>query len=348
MSAPVSVALASFGMSGKVFHGPLIAAHPHFRLFGAWQRSKRDFLDAYPTATLYRRFEDLLAEDEIELVVVNTPEHSHFDYAKRALLAGKHVVVEKAFTVTTEEASQLIELAREHKRILSVFHNRRWDNDFLTVKEVISRGLLGRLVTYEARYDRYRTFIRESWKEQALPGTGIVYNLGSHLIDQTVDLFGMPQWVWADMRIQRSGGSVPDHMEIIMGYSDMKARLTAGYLVADPPPKYQVFGEKGTFRKPGSDPQEAALAAGLIPGSTQWGTEAPGKAGILTRNTAKGLVRESYPSRRGTYLHFYDELFHAIRSGSDSYIDGKAGKKVIEIIQLAVKSANSGKIESGR
>lgn len=341
-SNPVSAALCSFGMSGRVFHGPLLSAHSGFNLLGAWQRSKRDFHDAYPDKKIYTSFEELLADPEVELVIVNTPEYTHFELARQALEAGKHVVSEKAFTVTVEEATELIRIADERRRVLVVFQNRRWDNDFLTVKKVIDQGLLGRLVSYEARYDRYRTFLRESWKEEALPGTGILYNLGSHLIDQALSLFGMPNWVWADLRIQRTNGKVPDHFELIMDYGELKARLTAGYLVAAPPSKYQLFGEKGAFQKPGSDPQEEHLADGMLPGGEGWGREAAGLEGILSTIRNGEMTPAAFPSEQGNYLTFYDEVFMAIRHGSSEYVDGKAGKNVIRVIEAARLASEKG------
>lgn len=342
MSQSIIAALCSFGMSGRVFHGPLLTAHPGFQLKGAWQRSKRDFSEAYPDGRIYKTYEELLADTEIELVVVNTPEYTHFDYAQKALRAGKHVVSEKAFTVTVAEAEALIRIADEENKVLAVFQNRRWDNDFLTVKKVIEEGVLGRLVSYEARYDRYRTFLRDSWKEKDQPGTGILYNLGSHLIDQTLSLFGRPTWVWADLRVQRTNGMIPDHFELIMDYGEMKARLTAGYLVAAPPYKYQIFGETGTFQKHGSDPQEEHLAAGRIPGGEGWGTEASGLEGILTTASGNQLSSVPFPSVRGNYLNFYEEVYQAIRLGNPDFVNGNAGKEVIQIIEAAIRASESG------
>ena len=201
----IKVGLAAYGMSGQVFHAPFISTNPHFELCKIVERSKELSKERYPDATIVRSFEELIKDPAIELIVVNTPDSTHYEYARLALEAGKHVIVEKPFTSTTEEGEELIALAAEKGLMLSVYQNRRWDADFRTVQEIISKGLLGRLVEYESTFARYRNFIKpNTWKETGESGGGLTYNLGSHLIDQAIRLFGMPEAVFADIATMRT------------------------------------------------------------------------------------------------------------------------------------------------
>ncbi|MEZ4849586.1 MAG: Gfo/Idh/MocA family oxidoreductase [Bacteroidia bacterium] len=212
MNTPIQTALCAYGMSGKVFHAPFLHDHPGFHIKKVLQRTRSDVLERYPYVEIARTMDEILNDPEIELVVVNTPEPTHYDLASAVLEAGKHVIVEKAFTVTSAEAEDLIQLADEKNLLLSVYQNRRWDGDFLTTRKIVEEGLLGRLVEFESNYQRYRNFIQpETWKEEDTPGTGILYNLGSHLIDQVLFLFDWPEQVFADLRIQRTGGRVHDY-----------------------------------------------------------------------------------------------------------------------------------------
>ncbi len=341
---PVKTGLLAYGMSGSVFHGPLLEAHPGFALRSICQRRGDQASLDYPAARIVRNPEALLADPELELIIVNTPEHTHAEWVAKALEAGKHVVVEKAFTVTTGEANALIALANSRGLILSVFHNRRWDSDFLTLQEVISAGKLGRLVEYEARYDRYRTKIRDSWKEEALPGTGILYNLGSHLIDQTLLLFGLPDWIWADLQVQRTNGQVPDHFHLVLGYPGMKANLKAGYLVCGDFPRYVLLGESGSWVKSGMDPQEAALAAKQPPGQPGWGQEPADQAGRIRTCVNGQVVETAGPNPAGNYLAYYDGIFQAIREQAAAPVSATDGRNVIRVIEAAYRSRETGKV----
>ena len=202
----IQVGLASFGMSGKVFHAPILAHHPNFKLTKIVERSKNEVNQIYPNIKTVRSFDELLNDDHIELIVVNTPDHTHFEYACQALEADKHVIVEKPFTQTVEQGMKLLNLAEKKNKTLSVFQNRRWDGDFMTLRKILKNEWLGRLVEFESSYMRYRNYIQpNSWKESVIQGIGITYNLGSHMIDQAVTLFGMPDAVWADIDNMRSG-----------------------------------------------------------------------------------------------------------------------------------------------
>ena len=243
----IKVGLAAYGMSGQVFHAPFISTNPHFELCKIVERSKELSKERYPDATIVRSFEELIKDPAIELIVVNTPDSTHYEYARLALEAGKHVIVEKPFTSTTEEGEELIALAAEMGLMLSVYQNRRWDADFQTVQEIISKGLLGRLVEYESTFARYRNFIKpNTWKETGESGGGLTYNLGSHLIDQAIRLFGMPEAVFADIATMRTHGKVDDYFMIRFFRPslapDVRVTLKASYLMREAEPRFVLHG----------------------------------------------------------------------------------------------------------
>jgi predicted dehydrogenase len=210
----IRVGVLSYGMSGKVFHAPLLHVNKGFEMTKIMQRKADDALLHYPYVKIVRTADEIIKDPDIDLVLVNTPDHTHFDYTKAALEAGKHVVVEKPFIHEVSEGEELIELARRKGKILTVFQSRRWEGDFLTIRKIIEGNLLGRLVTYEAHFDRFRNFIRDSWKEKAGLKASTLYNLGSHLIDQAIVLFGKPEAVYADIRKQRTGSEVDDLFDL--------------------------------------------------------------------------------------------------------------------------------------
>jgi predicted dehydrogenase len=274
-NAPINVALAAYGMSGRVFHAPLITSHAGFKLKKVLERSgTQHSRERYPFVEAVKDFNNILDDGSIELIVVNTPEHTHYELGREALLAGKHVVIEKAFTTTSAEAQALIDLAKDKGKVLSVFQNSRWHGDFLTVRKIIDNNLVGQLVEFEAHYDRYRNFIQpNTWKEEPKPGAGVLYNLGSHMIDQALVLFGWPQSLLADVRIQRPGGKVDDNFEVVLHYEDIKVTLKSSYLVREPGPRYTIHGTEGSFVKYGTDPQEALLKSGRSPLEESYGSE---------------------------------------------------------------------------
>lgn len=335
----IKVGLSAFGMSGRVFHTPLIHAHPHFALHAVLQRRGDDALRHYPECRLVKNFRDLLNDDNIELIVVNTPEYLHFEMAAQVLEAGKHVVVEKAFTPTVLEAQQLIELAQKNQKILSVFQNSRWHGDFLTIKKIVENRMLGQLVDYEAHYDRFRNYIDEgNWKENHHPGTGVLYNLGSHMIDQVLQLFGWPQSVQADIRIQRPGGKVEDNFELVMNYGPLKVTLKSSYLVREAGPRYVLHGTQGSYIKYGADPQEALLKAGKSPLEDNWGKEPPSMWGSLNTQLKGVHLEGKVETLPGAYMGFYDNIYAAIREGKELEVKPEQAMRVIAIIEAAVQS----------
>jgi len=255
----------------------------------------------------------LLEDPAVELVVVAAPNSVHYEMAGAALRAGRHVVVDKPFVIRLAEADELIELAEREGRVLSAFHNRRWDNDFLTVERCVRAGLLGRVSTYVARYDRFRPQPSRGWLEEDLPGSGVLYDLGTHLIDQALHLFGLPTTVMADLQMQRPGAIVADYLHVVLGYEKLRVVLQAGSLVRARGPRFEVHGDKGSFVKHGIDGQEAALRSGTRPGDPGWGADRPDRYGTLTTEVGGLEVTGSVTTVPGAYESFYREMARAIR-----------------------------------
>ena len=339
----INVALASFGMSGLVFHGPLLSVHSNFRLHAVLERNRSDSTERYPDVKLVRTYEDLLADELVEVIVVNTPNPYHYDMAEAALKAGKHVVVEKPFTNTTKEGEQLIALAEEKGRVLTVFQNRRWDSDFLTVQKVLAADVLGQVVEYEAHYDRFRNYIQpDTWKEDDGPGSGILYNLGSHMIDQALVLFGLPQTLFAKLSIQRTGGKAPDAYHLILGYDSMQVVLKSSYLVRDQGPRYKLLGSQGTFTKYGLDPQEDLLKLGVSPDNSRIGQEPEEDWGTLDTEFSGLQLRGTVASEAGDYTQFYNNLYQALQGKEALTVPAEEALNVIRLIELAYQSNESG------
>lgn len=336
----IRTAIASYGMSGSVFHAPLLDAHEGFELAGILERNSDRSAERHSGARIFRNYEEMLADRSIELVVVNTPDNLHYDMCLKALEAGKHAIVEKPFTQTAEQAENLIAEAGKKGLMLGVFHNRRWDNDFLTIRKIISEGLLGRLVSYEARFERFRNFIQEgTWKEKKESGTGTLYNLGSHLIDQALVLFGMPVSVTADVRSQRDGSNVDDAFSIRLEYPEVRVSLHASYLVRQPGPRFQLHGTEGSYLKDGPDPQEEALKNGKIPGGPGWGEEDAGAWGLLDTNVGGLHYRGRIESIPGNYTAYYDDIHRALTRDKEPVVTAQQALNVIRVIEAAYASS---------
>jgi predicted dehydrogenase len=326
-------------MSGWVFHGPLLNAHPGFHLKSVVQRSKSDAKDHYPGIRIERSFEQLLSDDEIELVVINATNETHYPFTRSALKAGKHVVVEKPFVNTVKEGAELIELAESRNLILSVFQNRRWDSDFITVSKIVKAGFLGRVVEFLSHFDRYRNYIQgNTWKEDTGPGSGLLYNLGPHLIDQVLVLFGNPEALQADIRKVRQGTRVDDYFDICLYYADLKTRVHSSYLVREPYPRFSIHGTLGSFIKYGLDPQEAALKAGGKPDSEGWGTEDESIWGWLNSEIDDIHIRGKVTSEQGNYMAYYDNIYEAIRNKKPLEVTAGESLLNIYIIEKAFES----------
>jgi scyllo-inositol 2-dehydrogenase (NADP+) len=336
---PIQVGLASFGMSGMIFHAPFLDANSHFQLRKIVERRNEKSKEYYHYVEVVKDFEALLQDEAIELVVVNTPNALHFEMAQKALLAGKHVLLEKPFTPTAQEANALIKLAQQQNRVLTVFHNRRWDGDFLTIQKVVSKGLLGQLVDYEAHYDRFVNYIAaNTWKEEAGPGSGILYNLGSHMIDQALVLFGKPQAITADIGAHRSGSKIDDYYDITLHYEERRIVLKSSYLVKELGPRYILHGTEGSFLKYGIDPQEEALKAGQKPVGPDWGKEPPSNWGKLNTQLNGLHVTGTIETLPGSYADFYNNLYKVVREGKELAVKPEEAALVIELIELAWQS----------
>lgn len=335
----IKVGLASFGMSGKVFHAPLLEAHTHFELYAICERSKNEAIAIYPNIHIVKSFDELLLMAEVELIIVNTPDPTHFDHCKAALLAGKHVVVEKPFVFTAEEGEELIELADTKNLVLTIFQNRRWDGDFLTIQKIIAENKLGRIVEFRSNFERYRNYsVPGSWKETENRSVGTIYNLGSHLVDQAMVLFGMPDGVFARIYMQRDFANVDDFFELILIYKDVHVRLSAGYLMREATHRFVVHGTLGSFVKYGIDPQEEMLKRGTLPTDQDFGKDAIENYGILHTEINGETVRNKLETIQGNYLLYYDNVADCIRLGGIPKVSAKENIQLIRILEAAFQS----------
>lgn len=338
----IRVGVASYGLSGQVFHAPFLQANPRFDLVAILERTKSLSAERYPEAKIVRSYDELLAED-IDLVVVNTPNDTHVDFVTRALETGKHVVVEKPVTATVAEAEALMKLAREKGLALSVYQNRRWDGDFLTVKKVIDSGELGELVEYEAVWPRYAPAFRTvgGWREIPGPASGVLYDLGAHLIDQAIQLFGAPTKVIADVASMRDPERANDyfcvHMLGCANAPQVHVTVKSSCLMGIEEPRFLLHGTKGSFIKYGLDPQEAASKQGITPDSSDWGEEHPQDWGLLRTYAEDGTYDERrVPTITSTYSNYYNNVFDHITSGAPLLSDISTTIEPLRVIEKAL------------
>ncbi|WP_437897032.1 oxidoreductase [Sorangium sp. So ce124] len=336
MSQRIFVGLVGYGLAGAVFHAPLIRSIPRLRLAAIATRREGQVMADHSGVAVHPTPEVLIAEPGIDLVVIASPNETHFPLARAALEAGKHVVVDKPFTITSAEAGDLIALAARRGRLLSVFQNRRWDADFRTVRSCIEQGLLGEVASYEAHFDRFRPAIKQGWREQEAPGSGILYDLGAHLIDQALVLFGLPRAVTADLQAQRSGARTVDYFHLTLDYGRRRVIVRSSTLVPEPGPRFAVHGDGGSFLKYGIDGQEDALKAGTRPGVPEWGREDPRWFGTLVTATGERRTIESLP---GAYDAYYEAIAAAILDGAPPPVRAEEARDVIRVIEAAMKSA---------
>lgn len=281
----IGVGLVGFGLAGRTFHAPLIQASPSLELNAVVSRDAERVGADLPAVEVLPKAAALFARRDIDLVVIATPNETHFPLAKAALNAGKHVVIDKPFSVTASEARLLKAQADRADRLLSVFHNRRWDSDFLTLRSLIDDGALGRVVSLESRFDRFRPHVTDRWRDRHQPGAGIWYDLGPHLLDQARELFGMPRAILLELATAREGAEVDDDFLALLEYDRLRVTLQASSLVAEPTPRFRVHGTRGSFVKYGRDPQEGWLKAGQRP-TPGWGLDA--SPGTLTLDEGEG------------------------------------------------------------
>ena len=338
------IALCSFGMSGLVFHAPLINTHTGFLFYAVWELTKNIAASIYPNIITYKTFDEILLDKNIDVVVINTPSITHYDFTKQALQAGKNVIVEKPFTATTIEAAELIALAASKKLLLSVFHNRRLVSDYKTVKKVIESNMLGDLKEVEINFHRFTPALSiKPHKEANTGAVGILYDLGSHIIDQALQLFGMPQALFADIMRMRAGSLVDDYFEIILYYPTFRVRLKASFFAKEPQ-GYIVHGSKGSFTKSMADVQEEDLKANKNPLDKDWGIEPTTAIGLLHYEKDGVSIKENIISEVGNYMEYYNEIYsHLLQNNIENKIAVDA-KKVIRIIELAMGSYNEKKV----
>jgi predicted dehydrogenase len=339
MADEIRVGLIGYGMAARVFHAPVIQSVPHLRLKKVVARHGGAAIDRYPWVEVVRDAAALLQDEGVDLVAIATPNRSHFDLARQSLLANKHVVVEKPFTTSSAQAQQLIDLARRQNRLISVHHNRRWDGDFQTVKRLLGSNLLGRLVEYESRYDRFRNYPRpNAWREEEGEGAGILFDLGSHLIDQAQVLFGLPRMVTADLRVQRSFAKAVDNFDLVLHYDELKVVLRAGMLVRGRSPRFTLHGTEGSFVKYGIDPQEEALKRGLTPAEPGWGEEPREEWGTLDAQIGGLHVEGRVETIAGRYQAYYQNIVDAIAGRAELEVKPEEARDTIRIIELALRS----------
>lgn len=340
MGKIINTGVIGFGLSGKVFHAPFLHAHEGFNLTIIVERHNESAKEIYPGVTIVKDYNDLLTDPAIELIVICTPNTSHFQIAKACLEAGKHIIVEKPFMPTSDEADQIIRLAARKNLKVFVYQNRRWDGDFLTIRKLIEGDLLGDINYYESHFDRYspeRT--RAAWRDEDQPGSGNLFDLGSHLIDQVLCLFGNPISVKADLQAQRKGSQVDDFFELTLKYPGLYAVVIAGMLEKEHDLRYVLKGSNGHYTKNGIDPQEDKLKQGILPTANHFGKEESqyyGNIGFKNNGlNYTGIIE----TEEGNYMSFFNNVYNSIVKGESMVIRPEEARDVIRIIELAFQSS---------
>jgi len=330
-SKRIVTALASFGMSGRVFHAPFLERSEDYELKLILERSKALSSVKYPDTAIIRSFQEIVEDYEVTLVIVNTPTYLHYQMCKQALLAGKNVVVEKPFTSTVAEGEELISIAKDKGLILTVYHNKRLEGDMKTVKKLIENGSFGELKSFKLALHRFRPDLGpKKWKEEKNPGAGLLYDIGSHMIDIALQFFGKPESINADLQIQRSGGQVVDYFSIDMNYDGFIVNLFSDMLTEEILPSLVVEGSKGRFVKYGHDPQEVNLSKEVI-GWNDLGLDNPANYGSLV-SVGSG-ISEVIKTKNGSYVDFYCNLAKIIRGDANLLVTAEEGLEVVKVIE---------------
>jgi len=339
----VQVGLIGWGLGGRIFHAPMIRAVPGLQLAAIVERSGDTARAAYPDARIVRSVDELLAIDSIELVVVTTPNTTHLDLACQCLRAGRHVVVDKPFATTSAEASEMLRVARESKRLITVYQNRRWDGDFLTVRRVIDEGKLGRLVLFESHMERYRPNLKaETWRELPTPGSGLWFDLGPHLLDQAFLLFGPPVSMTAELRAERDDAVVDDAFDVVLHYPRLRVLLRSNLLTCVPGPRFRLNGVRGTFVKSGTDPQEDALKSGGRLDQANWGKDPTENWGTLSLADGDQITASPVPTEVGNYSRYYQNVYDAIVSGAPLDVSPQHALDIMRALELGIESSRRG------
>ena len=341
MADAIRAGVIGFGVAGRIFHAAVVDAVPGLELACIVQRHGDEAAEAHPGVTIYRDAQQAFDDPSIQLIIIATPNDIHYDLGRRALEAGKHVVIDKPFTIDSADAARLVELGRKNHLIVSAYQSRRWDGDFKTVQDILQSGTLGRLVSYESHFDRWRpTRKPQSWREAGVPGGGLLWDLGPHLMDQALQLFGIPYAVFADVRVEREGGVTVDAFDIHLYYptiSSVLLRVTCLSLV--PGPRFNLIGDRGCFVKYGLDPQEDLLKAGQRFESPTWGTEPSKNWGVLTVEDGGDVVSKPVPTKAGDYRGYYANIRDAILGKAPLAVTAEQATQVIRMLELADESS---------
>jgi scyllo-inositol 2-dehydrogenase (NADP+) len=347
MTEPIRVGVIGFGLAGRIFHTAVIQATPGLELAAVVQRSGDDAKKEYPEARQARSIEELLADPGIRLVVIATPSYSHYDLAKQCLHEQRNVVIDKPFTLKSEEAAELIRTARHRKLLLAAYQNRRWDGHFRTLRSVIKGGELGRLVSFESHFDRFRPAPRRDvWRESGGPGGGTLFDLGPHLIDEALTLFGAPDTITASVRVEREHAAVDDAWDILLEYEHpyrFTAALRATLTACAPGPRYVVHGTKGSFTKWGLDPQEDQLKAGMRPDAPGFGEEPESAWGELKLCSESGPAIRRVKTERGDYRGFYENVRDVLLGKAELEVKPEQAWRTTRLIELARESSGQGR-----
>src|SRR6266852_3058449 len=337
----IEVGLIGFGLAGRAFHAPVIRAVPGLHLAAILQRSGAEAAEKYPDVRIVRSVDELLAIPEIRLAVIATPNETHYPFARQCLEAGRDVVVDKPFTTTVAEAVSLVQFAKKTNRVLTVYQNRRYDGDFQAIRQIIEAGKLGRIVRFETSYDRFRPQLKPgAWREAARPGSGILFDIAPHLIDHALVLFGLPEAVTADIRIEREHAAADDAFDIMLHYSNgMRAVLRSSILAAAPRPRFVLLGTQGSFVKQTFDPQENNLRRGYIPADSGWGAEPEENWGVLTVPAGDSFEPRRIPSATCDHRDYYANVRDAILGRAALAVTPEYALDVMRMLELARASS---------
>jgi len=337
MSDSIRVGLIGYGYASKTFHAPLIAGTPGMALAAVSSSDATKVHADWPSVPVVSEPKHLFNDPNIDLIVIPTPNDTHFPLAKAALEAGKHVIVDKPFTVTLSQARELDALAKSFGRVLSVFHNRRWDSDFLTVKALLNEGTLGEILFFESHFDRFRPQVRNRWREQAGPGSGIWYDLAPHLLDQAVNLFGLPVSMTVDLAQLRPGAQTTDYFHAVLSYPQRRIVLHGTMVAAAESARYILHGTRGSYVKFGLDPQEERLKNGERLPQEDWGYDM--RDGVVTRVEGEERVEETLLTIPGNYPAYYAAIRDALNGTGDNPVPASQAIQIMELIELGIESA---------
>lgn len=336
-----NLALLGFGYVGRTFHAPLIAHTPGLHLHTVVSRQAEAVNAAWPQARVVADAAQAFADPRIDAVVIATPNQTHAPLALAALAQGKHVLVDKPFTLDVAETQQVLAQAQRADRIVSVFQNRRWDGDFLGVRALLEAGTLGEIAEFHSHFDRHRPQVGDRWREHALPGSGLWFDLGPHLLDQALQLFGPPQSLQADLALQRPGAQTVDYVHAVLRYPRLRVVLHAGSLVAANGLRFALHGSGGSYVKHGLDTQEAQLRAGVVPGAPGWGEDPlPGQLRLVGADGTHAV--QTLPAPRGDYRDCYAAFREAIAGRAPAPVDAAQALAVMRLLEAGVRSAASG------